>query len=305
MLGEPSTFTSGGVNLQAWLRRWWAAIRRGLRSSRSEPGLMKAVVPGCAARADAGARRRESVGPRLWRHVSCFSAFMHMLRWLPLLALVGFPLVHCGTTAPPPAALDGSVPDAAADVAADVTPVPDATIPGAAGPDGARPPPGPPTLSKVDVVFVVDNWRGMLEKQRLFSVSAGRFMERLITPRCVDAAGAGVVGTSVDGVCATGELEHSPVGECARRGHQLRPSAAWPRTCAPRTRCPLATTTRAGSSIAGPRERPGWLPRVLRGAPPAIADPGCPRARRRGAGLCRGRSGLRPRGTARIACTGS
>ncbi len=136
---------------------------------------------------------------------------MHMLRWLPLLALVGFPLVHCGTTAPPPAALDGSVPDAAADVAADVTPVPDATIVDA-GPDGARPPPGPPTLSKVDVVFVVDNSRGMLEKQRLLSVSAGRFIERLITPRCVDATGA-VVGTSVDGVCATGKLEHSPVSD--------------------------------------------------------------------------------------------
>lgn len=131
---------------------------------------------------------------------------MKLLRWLPLLALAGVPLVHCGGTAPIDPAPDGSAPDASADVA----PPPTADAEADADATPQRPPPGPPTLSKVDVLFVVDNSRGMLEKQRLLAASAGTFIERLLTPRCVDAAGA-VVGTSVDGACASGALEHPQV----------------------------------------------------------------------------------------------
>ncbi|MBK6464212.1 MAG: hypothetical protein IPF92_24910 [Myxococcales bacterium] len=132
---------------------------------------------------------------------------MKIFRWLPLLALAGVPLVNCGGTTPITPAPDGSVPDASADV----TPTPPldaATADADSGPP--KPPPGPPTLSKVDVLFVVDNSRAMLEKQRVLAASAGTFIERLLTPRCVDAAGA-VVGRSVDGVCASGALEHPQV----------------------------------------------------------------------------------------------
>lgn len=120
-----------------------------------------------------------------------------------LVALAAVPLAHCGTTPVEPSPDAAVVPDASVP---DVAPPP----PADASPDAEPPKPTPPTLSKVDVLFVVDNSRSMAEKQALLSASAGRFIERLVTPKCLDAGGA-VVGTSVDGVCATGTLEHSPV----------------------------------------------------------------------------------------------
>ena len=129
---------------------------------------------------------------------------MKTLRWIPLLALAAIPLAHCGTVEPISPSPDASI---AADAAtADVSrPTPDAS-----DPDAGPQKPGPATSSKVDVLFVVDNSRSMVEKQALLAASAGRFIERLVTPKCLDETFA-VVGDSVDGVCKTGKIEHSPV----------------------------------------------------------------------------------------------
>ncbi len=126
-----------------------------------------------------------------------------------LVALAALPLAHCGTTVE--SSPDASVvPDASASAPDVAPPPPGDAAPDTATPDAEPPKPTPPSLSKVDVLFVVDNSRSMAEKQALLAASAARFVERLIVPKCLDAAGA-IVGTSVAGVCATGKLEHSPV----------------------------------------------------------------------------------------------
>ena len=64
--------------------------------------------------------------------------------------------------------------------------------------------------SKVDLLLVVDNSPSMSDKQELLRKSLPDLLTRLVSPRCVDALGT-VVGSAVNGACASGLLEFAPV----------------------------------------------------------------------------------------------
>ncbi|MDB5221248.1 MAG: hypothetical protein JWO86_9175 [Myxococcaceae bacterium] len=64
--------------------------------------------------------------------------------------------------------------------------------------------------SKVDLLLVIDDSRGTLDKQQLLRSSLPDLLTRLVSPRCIDSAGQ-VVGSSANGACASGRPEFAPV----------------------------------------------------------------------------------------------
>ncbi|MEO9236177.1 MAG: hypothetical protein ABI421_22745, partial [Polyangiaceae bacterium] len=62
----------------------------------------------------------------------------------------------------------------------------------------------------MDVLFVIDDSSSMADKQQYLGEAAASFLNRLASPSCVDT-NHNVVGTSTDGVCATGALAYVPV----------------------------------------------------------------------------------------------
>ena len=64
--------------------------------------------------------------------------------------------------------------------------------------------------SKVDLLLMIDDSRGTLDKQQLLRSSLPDLLTRLVSPRCIDAAGQ-VVGSSTGGACASGRPEFVPV----------------------------------------------------------------------------------------------
>ena len=65
-------------------------------------------------------------------------------------------------------------------------------------------------VSKIDVLFMIDNSSSMADKHEVLSSAVPELVERLIDPKCVDPRGK-VVGSAVNGVCATGVLDFEPV----------------------------------------------------------------------------------------------
>ena len=66
--------------------------------------------------------------------------------------------------------------------------------------------------SKIDLLLMIDNSSSMKDKQELLRKSLPDLLTRLVSPRCVDPAGA-VVGTSTNGVCTAGRPEFAPVSD--------------------------------------------------------------------------------------------
>jgi hypothetical protein len=149
----------------------------------------------------------------------------------------------------------------------------------------------PPSTSKVDLLFVVQNSPSMAGVGPYLQGSVQSLLDRLIDPHCVDASG-NVVGVSSNGACATGKLEYQPVYDIhvgivtsslgGRGGDQ----------------CPDAATNPANPSLgahdddqghlinrSGSGETPladaspsnflGWYPAVEQkcGQPPPVVDP--------------------------------
>ncbi len=66
-------------------------------------------------------------------------------------------------------------------------------------------------VSKVDILFDVDNSASMADKQSYLARAIPDLVGRLIDPNCVDPTQGVVVGKSANGVCASGRLEFPPV----------------------------------------------------------------------------------------------
>jgi hypothetical protein len=82
---------------------------------------------------------------------------------------------------------------------------------GGVGPDGSIPPHGP--AQNVDLLFMIDNSASMGDKQSLLGLAIPVFIQRLVTPNCVDASGNPIAGVVSDqnGNCAMGKPEFAPV----------------------------------------------------------------------------------------------
>ncbi len=120
-------------------------------------------------------------------------------RLLLLVALAPFALAcHGGTVAPGDGGSDGGGTDG---------PTGDDD---AMGDDGPMPP--PPPVSKLDLLFMIDNSSSMGDKQALLAQAVPDMLQRLVNPNCVDAQG-NVVGPSQGGQCAQGHIEFQPVAD--------------------------------------------------------------------------------------------
>jgi hypothetical protein len=67
-------------------------------------------------------------------------------------------------------------------------------------------------LDKLDLLFMIDNSLSMTSKQTLLAASIPGFVERLITPTCVDGSGAPTgVNADASGNCSQGAPEFTPL----------------------------------------------------------------------------------------------
>src|SRR5262245_6050540 len=68
------------------------------------------------------------------------------------------------------------------------------------------------TVSKVDLLFAIDNSSSMGDKEALLREAVPDLLSGLLNPRCVDPIDeTTVVGRSVDGKCASGKPEFEPI----------------------------------------------------------------------------------------------
>jgi hypothetical protein len=150
-----------------------------------------------------------------------------MTRILPFLALLPMVLACGGRTtdtarespgdAAPEGALDATAADAG--VAAEAAAVaPDAGNGGYDGfvfggldgtAEGGVPPPTGP-VTKLDILFMIDNSSSMGDKQALLQSAVPDMIQSLVSPSCV-AAGGNVLGPSQNAQCAQGHLQFPPV----------------------------------------------------------------------------------------------
>lgn len=105
---------------------------------------------------------------------------------------------------------------------------------------------------KVDLLLMIDNSYSMEDKQELLRRSVPDLVRRLVEPNCVDVAGQ-VVGRSLGGACAAGQLEFAPVTDL--HVGVVTSSLGTPGddgTCLPETndKARLVTRTADGSPIA-------------------------------------------------------
>ena len=68
-----------------------------------------------------------------------------------------------------------------------------------------------PKVTKVDLLFMIDNSSSMADKQAILATGVPDLVSRLIEPKCIDPVTGRVVGNTVNGVCAVGELDFDPV----------------------------------------------------------------------------------------------
>jgi hypothetical protein len=66
-------------------------------------------------------------------------------------------------------------------------------------------------VDKIDLLFMIDNSVSMKDKQEILEQAVPVLVERLVTPRCLDAAGNSVGSADGEGRCATGVAEFQPV----------------------------------------------------------------------------------------------
>jgi hypothetical protein len=69
-------------------------------------------------------------------------------------------------------------------------------------------------VDKIDLLFMIDNSVSMADKQEILAAAVPVLLGRLVTPICVDGNGVPTSGNSdVNGACATGSPEFSPIGD--------------------------------------------------------------------------------------------
>jgi hypothetical protein len=131
-------------------------------------------------------------------HLLSWSYFMRHTATLALLALpLALGACSAKVTVTP---LDNG-----ADAGTPVTPV----TPTNTGDDGGTESGAKPVhaeITKVDLLFMIDNSASMGDKQALLAKAVPDLLDRIVNPRCLDASGA-VVGKSTNGVCASGQPE--------------------------------------------------------------------------------------------------
>ncbi|HEX6766908.1 MAG TPA: hypothetical protein VF103_15540, partial [Polyangiaceae bacterium] len=66
-------------------------------------------------------------------------------------------------------------------------------------------------VDKIDLVFMIDNSLSMKDKQVILEDAVPVLVERLVTPRCLDAAGNAVGTANANGTCTTGDPEFVPI----------------------------------------------------------------------------------------------
>src|SRR5580658_3523616 len=90
---------------------------------------------------------------------------------------------------------------------------------GGSGEAGQGPPPAnSTTVSKIDILFDIDNSSSMGDKQQYLQQAIPDLIQRLTTPNCVDAAGNNLTGANglqlvaaADGTCTMGQPQFAPV----------------------------------------------------------------------------------------------
>lgn len=68
-------------------------------------------------------------------------------------------------------------------------------------------------ISKVDLLFMIDNSSSMADKQIVLSTAVPDLVDRLIEPKCIDPLTGRPVGNPANGVCSIGELSFGPVND--------------------------------------------------------------------------------------------
>jgi hypothetical protein len=81
--------------------------------------------------------------------------------------------------------------------------------PGSTASSGPRPTLA--TAKKLDLLFDIDNSSSMADKQAYLAQAIPDLVRRLVTPNCVDGAGAVVGASDVNGSCTQGVVEFPPV----------------------------------------------------------------------------------------------
>src|SRR5215471_15985218 len=67
-------------------------------------------------------------------------------------------------------------------------------------------------VSKIDLLFMIDNSSSMADKQQILSAAVPDLVSRLVDPVCIDAMTGQQVGNRrPDGSCAVGEPDFDPV----------------------------------------------------------------------------------------------
>jgi hypothetical protein len=67
-----------------------------------------------------------------------------------------------------------------------------------------------PKVSKVDLLFMIDNSSSMADKQTILATAVPELVDRLILPKCVDRSTGKIVGPAIGGGCAEGVLDFEP-----------------------------------------------------------------------------------------------
>ena len=66
-------------------------------------------------------------------------------------------------------------------------------------------------IDKVDLLLMIDNSAGMVQKQQLLAEAVPRLLRYFVTPPCVDEAGAMLDFSDENGACAAGRLRFPPL----------------------------------------------------------------------------------------------
>jgi hypothetical protein len=66
-------------------------------------------------------------------------------------------------------------------------------------------------ITKIDILFMIDNSSSMADKQAILADAVPELVSRLVDPKCVDPVTGRVVGPAVNGVCSSGVVEFPPL----------------------------------------------------------------------------------------------
>jgi hypothetical protein len=68
-------------------------------------------------------------------------------------------------------------------------------------------------ISKVDLLFMIDNSSSMADKQTILSTAIPDLVDRLVEPKCIDPLTGIPLGSAINGLCSLGELSFAPVSD--------------------------------------------------------------------------------------------